>query len=925
MKEAARSADAPVGSGEFAVALLNILEDAAAERSSLLETQNAILNILDDTAGERAFLADVQRAMLNVLEDVDAKVRESEQVNLALREEREYSRSLVQSSPDALLVGDGELKLTDVNERALELSGYTRAELIGSNLSSLFTDPARAQAVVEKARDEGLVHDVELCLLTKSAREMPVALNASSFQDSDTGGRRVVVALRDASESKRALAANSLLASIVGSSGDAIYSESADMTLTSWNPAAEALFGYSAPEVIGRSAALLVPLNRRDELAERVRRIRSTARAETYETVRLRKHGCAVEVAVTKSPILDAAGKVMGLSVTVRDISERRQMEAELTKARDAALEGARLKSEFLANMSHEIRTPLNSIIGMTGLLLDTSLSPEQRELLGDVRESGDVLLDLINNILDFSKLSAGKLVLEELDFDLAAEMESAVEVVAELARRKGLELTLAVEPDVPRPLHGDAGRLRQVLLNLLANAVKFTEHGEVAVAVSKLSENPKEAVLRFEIRDTGIGIPKDKLPLLFQPFTQVDASTRRHYGGTGLGLSIARELVERMGGSISVTSTPGTGSTFWFTVKLAKQAGAGKPASERFATLASTRVLVVDDNANNRRILERQLLLWGMRPSTAASADEALSMLRAASAPGAEPYRVAMLDVMMPETDGIQLARMIKAQPALAPTALIFISSAGPSGEFKRLLRGLDYAGWLMKPVPESTLYQALSRVLEPEVAQAGAPRGSERAVGLKLPVGHKLRVLLAEDNPINQKVAILQARKLGLDIDAVANGREAVEAVSRLPYDIILMDCQMPEMDGYEASREIRRREAQSGDGRRTLIVAMTAHALTGDREKCLAAGMDGYVSKPVKIEALEQELAGLLAAQPPAAVHSEPRTPTKAGTSADAGHQEEGGRSADAAAAPDEASRDGGPTGASNQAGLLQISKR
>ncbi len=789
-----------------------------------------------------------------------------------LRAEREYSRSLVQSSPDALLVGDRELKLTDANERALELSGYARAELIGSRLTSLFTDPVHAQAVVERARDEGLVHDVELSLLTKGAREVPVALNASSFEDSEASGRRVVVALRDASEARRAQAANSLLASIVGSSGDAIYSESADMTLTSWNPAAEALFGYTAAEVIGHSAALLVPLDRRNELAQRIQRIRKTGKAETYETVRLRKDGGAVEVAVTQSPILDAAGEVAGLSVTVRDISERRRMEAELTKARDAALEGARLKSEFLANMSHEIRTPLNSIIGMTGLLLDTSLSPEQREFLGDVRESGDVLLGLINNILDFSKISAGKLVLEELDFDLAAELEGTVEMVAEQARRKGLELTVSIEPDVPRLLHADAGRLRQVLLNLLANAVKFTERGEVGVAVSKLGENPKETVLRFEVRDTGIGIPADKLPLLFQPFTQVDASTRRHYGGTGLGLSIARELVERMGGTISVTSAPGAGSTFWFTVRLAKQAGVGKPASERFAAMAGAKVLVVDDNPNSRRILERQLLSWGMRPSAAAGADEALGMLRAAAAPGAEPYRVALLDVMMPGIDGIELARRIKAEPALATTVLIFVSSAGPSREFKELLRGLDYAGWMMKPVPESSLYDALARVLEPAAEEkAGGPTepaaGRPHAGGLRMPEGRKLRALLAEDNPINQKVATLQVRKLGLEVDTVANGREAVEAISRLPYDVVLMDCQMPEMDGYEASSEIRRRERQAG-GRHTLIVAMTAHALPGDREKCLAAGMDGYVSKPVKLEALEHELATLLAAQPPSA---------------------------------------------------------
>ncbi|HZO81108.1 MAG TPA: PAS domain S-box protein [Candidatus Binataceae bacterium] len=791
---------------------------------------------------------------------------EQRAIENTLREEREYSRSLVQSSPDALLVSDSTFTLTDANERALELSGYTREELIGSRLTSLFTDPMRAQAVVEQARDTGLVHDVELFLLTRDAREIPVSLNASSFRNSDAAGRKIVVALRDASESKRAQAANSLLASIVDSSGDAIYSETTDMILTSWNPAAEALFGYAAAEVLGRSAALLVPLDRRTELAQRVQAIRTTRKAQHYETVRLRKDGSAVEVAVTQSPILDAAGEIVGLSVAVRDISERRRMEAELTQARDAALEGARLKSEFLANMSHEIRTPLNSIIGLTGLLLDTELSPEQREYLHDVRESGDVLLALINNILDFSRITAGKLVLEEVDFELGDEIEGAVEMVAEQARRKGLELTVSIEPDVPRMLHGDAGRLRQVLLNLLANAVKFTEHGEVGVAVSKLSENPNEAVLRVEVRDTGIGIAKDKLHLLFKPFSQVDASTRRQFGGTGLGLSIARELVERMHGTISVISTPGVGSTFWFTVSLAKQTGAGRPASERFAALAEARVLVVDDNANSRRILDRQLTSWGMKSNSAATGDEALAMMRGAAA-AAQPYAVALVDVKMPGMDGMELARRIKSDPALASTAVIFVSSVGPSKEFKELLRGVEYSGWLMKPVPESSLYDALSRVLAPATEAEGAPRG-ERLGKLKLPPGRKLRVLLAEDNPINQKVAMLQVKKLGLEVDAVSNGREAIEAVSRLPYDVILMDCQMPEMDGYEATREIRARE-QKGGGRRAAIVAMTAHALPGDREKCLAAGMDGYISKPVKLAALEDELAEVLAAHPPSDV--------------------------------------------------------
>ena len=796
-------------------------------------------------------------------------VTQARAIERTLREEREYSRSLVRSSPDALLVSDAALVLTDVNERALQLTSYPREELVGSKLTALFTEPQRAQELLEQARDAGPMHDIELFLLTRNTQEIPVALNVSALREDDGACRRMVVAVRDVSESKRAQKANALLASIVDSSADAIYSESTEMVITSWNPAAERLFGYAAAQVVGHNAALLVPLERRGELAERVRRIRDNRKAEGYETVRLRKDGGTVDVALTQSPILDATGAVTALSVTVRDISERKRLEAEFAKARDAALEAARLKSEFLANMSHEIRTPLNSIIGMTGLLLDTELSPQQSEFAHDVRESGDALLSLVNDILDFSKISAGKLIFEEIDFDLTAMVEGAIELVTSQARSKGLEMTLAVEPEVPRYLHGDPGRLRQVLLNLISNAIKFTEHGEVAVAVSKLSENPQETILRFEVRDSGIGIEQDKLGLLFQPFTQVDASTSRHYGGTGLGLSIARELVQRMHGTIAVTSTPGAGSTFWFTVKLAKQVGASESASERFASMAGASVLIVDDNANSRRILDSQVASWNMKSATAARGAEALTMLRGA-AKNAAPYQVALLDVMMPEMDGIELARLIKADPALSATAVVLMSSAGPRTEFKGRLQGIEVDGWLMKPVPQSSLYDCLVKVLAPPAAAVQPAAQQAPATPLKDPATAKVqayRVLLAEDNPINQKVARLQLKKLGLEVDVAANGREAVEAVMRLPYDVVLMDCQMPEMDGYDATREIRRREAGV---RHTMIVAMTAHALPGDRDKCLAAGMDGYVSKPVTQEALQRALAPMIgvSAPPPAA---------------------------------------------------------
>lgn len=801
-------------------------------------------------------------------------VTQQRAIERTLREEREYSHGLVQSSPDALLVCNSELILKDANEQAIALTGYAHEELLGIELPSLFVEPALARDLVDKAWTTGRLQDAELELLTKTAKVVPVSLNLSAFTSGDAApSRQVIASLRDISERRLAEKQRSLLAAIVDSSGNAIYSEGPDLTVTSWNPAAEKLFGYASAEIVGRSAAVLAPLDRRAELAEYARKVRAESKAQSFETKRLRRDGRIIDVALTRSPIFDATGAVTGLSVTAHDIGDRKRMEAELEQARDAALAAAQTKSEFLANMSHEIRTPLNSIIGLTGLLLDTPLTAEQREFARDVRASGDVLLNLINNILDFSKMAAGKLVFEESDFDITKAVEGAVELVIDQARHKGLELTVAIDPEVPRFLRGDPGRLHQILLNLLSNAIKFTQHGEVGVSVSKLSENPRETTLRFDVRDTGIGIAKDKQPRLFEAFTQADPSTTRHYGGTGLGLSIVRQLVEGMHGTISVASEPGQGSTFWFTVTLAKQVDASRPAYERFSRVAGANILIVDDNANSRKILERQVSLWGMNTRAASSAEEGLALLRAAA--GVNAYQVALIDVMMPEKDGIEMARRIKGDPELAKTAVIFVSSVGSQAEFTARLVGMQIGGWLMKPVPQSSLYDALVKAMvsSPEdgapATEPAADRTPLQAARFELPSGIKSRVLLAEDSPINQKVAKLQLEKLGLEVDSVADGKEALEAAARRRYDVIFMDCQMPELDGYEATRELRRRE---GAGPHSTIIAMTAHALPGDREKCLDAGMNAYLSKPVTQEALQRMLAELFPAPSPA-VAAEP----------------------------------------------------
>jgi two-component system, sensor histidine kinase and response regulator len=792
-------------------------------------------------------------------------VTEQRAADRTLREEREYSRSLVESSPDALLVCDTNLVLTDINEQAVQLTGFGRAKLIGVKLPALFAEYNRVLELGLQTPDHGPVRDVELTLVAKSAERIPVSLNASVFRNASGATRGMLVALRDVTERKRSESERMLLASIVATTGDAIFTESPELIITSWNAAAEKLFGYSAAEAIGRDAALLVPLERRGELAAHIRAFQEGARFERIETARLRKDGTPVEVALTASPINDSAGRLTAISITAHDISARRQIEAELTKARDVALEASRLKSEFLANMSHEIRTPLNSIIGMTGLLLDTPLSSEQHEYANDVRESGETLLNLINEILDFSKIAAGKMIFENINFELRGAVEGAVEMVAEQARRKKLELTVSIDPDTPHLLRGDPARLRQVLLNLLANAIKFTERGEVAVAVSKLTENPHETLLRFEVRDSGIGIPENKRHLLFLPFSQVDSSTSRHFGGTGLGLSIAREIVGAMGGTISVNSTEGVGSTFWFTAKFAKQVNTSVTAAELLASLAGVRAIVVDDNGNSRKILSHELSSWGMEVKTAESAFRALELMRAAAP--SNPFAVAIIDVMMPEMDGVELARMIAGDPALRSTKVVLVSSAGARSEFNTRLRGLPIGGWLIKPVPQSSLYDAVLKVVPVPPAgltlasqHAGAEPAQAQTQAIPAAARRKLKVLIAEDNPINMKLAKRQLLKLGIEADCATDGNEAVAAVALRPYDLVLMDCQMPEMDGYEATAEIRRSE---GGGRHTKIIAMTAHALQGDRERCIAAGMDGYLSKPVDLNVLEKELNEIAAA--------------------------------------------------------------
>ncbi len=952
-------------------------------------------------------------------------------------------RAMMDGVASGIITFDEQGTIQWMNQAAQCMSGYEVAELTGQSAALLLVETEREllQAYLsqyqqgERTSERSSTH--ELTGRRKDRSTFPLELVLSEIRLPDQ--RLFMAAVRDITERKQAEQTHQFLSTIVESSDDAIIGKSIDGRILSWNASAERLYGYAAEEVIGRSFRVLVPPDRSDEVQRILERMQQGQRIDHYETVRVRKDGVRIDVSLAESPIIDAAGQIVGISTIARDITSRRQMEEALREsetsirtlynivaaqhlsfdgkiqeilrmgrqrfdleigllsrvrdeeyevieaqspddtitkgsifelgvtycreairrngpvrferatgsewfehpcyttfgleaylgtpvvvagetygtlaffnrtprayafdrrdeeflrlmaqwvggeierqqktqqlqayaeeikraneafavARDQAVEASRLKSEFLATMSHEIRTPMNAIIGMTELLLDTPLDDEQREFATVVRDSGDALLTIINDILDFSKIEAGRLVLERLDFALLTVVEGAAELLAAKANEKRLALMSFVSPEVPGHVVGDPGRLRQVLVNLIGNAVKFTERGEVLVRVTLAAETDADVTLRFAVSDSGIGLSEAAMRRLFEPFTQADGSTTRKHGGTGLGLAISKRLVGLMGGEIGVESTEGQGSTFWFTARFDRSslAAAVLPPVE---DLAGLRVLIVDDSQPHRTVLQTYLRSWHMQDDGVASGEEALDVLRAAAADG-QPYDLAIVDLSMPGMDGFAVARSVQLDPAIAATRLILLTAYDERGQGEQARRA-GFAAYLTKPVKQSHLLDTIATVgtnirhespAEQQRAAADTRRtGPSRQEALE--AGRLL--LLVEDNPTNQKLALIQLNKLGFVADAVVNGREAVEATANPthPYALILMDVQMPEMDGLAATRAIRK--AESTTGKHVPIVAMTANAMQGDREACIAAGMDDYISKPVNREKLQQAL--------------------------------------------------------------------
>ncbi len=770
---------------------------------------------------------------------------------------------LILKSTDQGIQGiDEKGRFTYSNKAALQILGYTAEELMGKDSHSL----------IHHSHLDGSPYDPNQCpLYTASLRGLPCRVDSevlwrsdgtpfyaelSSYPVYENGiPRGAVVTFSDISERRKNEEELLKLSRAVEQSPASIIMTNIRGEIEFVNPRFTELTGYSLEEVVGRHPGFLESGKLDANVYKELQATIVAGNTWHGELISKRKDGTLFWELASVSPVRNAAGEVVHYLSVSEDITHNKKLLEELHVAKERAEAATRAKSTFLSSMSHEIRTPMNGVIGMTSLLFDTELTQEQHDCADTIRRSGENLLDLINDILDFSKIEAGKLELELLELDLCTMMEDTAELLALRAAEKGVELVCTIDPAIPPTLKGDSGRIRQIITNLVGNAIKFTRAGEIIISASLKADSPDSATVLFEVTDSGIGIPADRLEAVFAPFTQAEGSTTRKFGGTGLGLSICKQLTELMGGTIGVTSEYGVGSTFSFTVCLEKMVGtpdSGPVAAGTADDIKGARILIVDDNATSRTLLKTLLERWECSAVTVADAENAREVLRQAASTGT-PFHIALIDMKMPGMDGFELGRHIKADSSLASLKMIMMSAYGQARD-KTMIEQFGFDGYLSKPIRQSKLHDCIAHL------RGTLSKPVKIASQLtELPESHHrktFRLLLAEDNIINQKVAQKTLHNLGYNVDVVANGLEAVRSLEVFNYDLVLMDCQMPEMDGFEATAVVR------DAGSRVLnhqvpIIAMTANAMAEDRENCLRAGMDDYVSKPVKKEVVSEVL--------------------------------------------------------------------
>jgi two-component system sensor histidine kinase/response regulator len=772
-------------------------------------------------------------------------------------------RDLFYDAPVGYHELDVEGRITNVNTTELLMLGYSSQEMIGKHVWEFIEDSEHAsKTFAKKLAGTQALGTVERSFRRKDGTFMAVQLHDRMLNDPSgrmTGIRATLQDIGERKQSEQALIESERrFRDLFENASDLVCTMDLAGNLTSLNKSGERLTGYTHNEAVSMNLAQLVTPEMLGITREMMNRKMEQDITTTYEVEIIRRDGGKLTVEIS-SRLLHQQGKAIGIQAIGRDVTQRKQVEAELERARDAAIESSRVKSEFLANMSHEIRTPMNGILGMTDLALDTDLNPEQREYLEIAKSSTHSLLTIINDILDFSKMEAGMLDLEIIDFSVQDTIAAAARTVALRAHEKGLELCFEVSADVPASLLGDPGRLRQIVVNLIGNAVKFTATGEIIVRVAEESRTDNEMVLHFSVSDTGIGIPFEKQNLVFGAFAQADGSTTRQYGGTGLGLAICSQLVEIMGGRIWVESEEGLGSTFHFTVPFGLPAAPRILAPRQPGNLLGLRALIVDDNDTHRRILVAMLAGWQMRPEGVGSGAQALAALEDARK-NDRAFSLVLLDAAMPEMDGFAVAEQISNREEKAATTIMMLTSIDQHTSLARM-RTLGLTSYVVKPISQSDLLNAIQAAVCPSGHEVDAPAVPET---VQLAVqGKPLRFLLAEDNEVNQQLAVWILEKRGHSVTVAESGQAALDALATQQFDVVLMDVQMPEMNGFEATRIIRQIEQTTG--RHLPIIAMTALAMKGDRERCLAAGMDDYIAKPIQAGQIFQTVDRLLRVDP------------------------------------------------------------